>query len=188
MVNKSAQTAPAPRRLELLDTDMGAGAHDPYALSELGVEGVDVLDLFPAGFVPDTARKADLVLGAIAERRARAQRIRDHAARLAEQAEAGADYLEKTFRPALQEFTEGALMGSRRSSLTLYHGVLGFRHFKSRTAVCDPRAALSWARAHCPSAVTETLNVTALEEVLKQSRQEVPFAVYTPSGRAFFLK
>ncbi|MBV9851039.1 MAG: host-nuclease inhibitor Gam family protein [Armatimonadetes bacterium] len=142
----------------------------------------------PEVFVPDTRPKADWVLGKIADARARAARIREHAERMAAECEREAEHWQWKYGPALQDFARRELANGRKKSLTLYNGVIGFRTRPAGVAVTDDAAALSWARENAPAAVVERLDRRALGEALTQSGEVVPFAQFTPSEEVFYIK
>lgn len=142
----------------------------------------------PAVFVPDTAEKVDWVLGKIADHRARAARIRANADTMAKQADAEADALEWRFAPALQAFLREHLAGGKRKSLTLFHGILGFRTVPACVTVGDEGAAIAWAKDNLPGAVVERLDKKALADALLSTGEAVDFAAFTPEDQRFYIK
>ena len=139
-------------------------------------------------FTPDTKEKADWVLGRIADARGRAARIREHADTMAKQAEAEATFLEWKFGAALQDLARRELAGGKRKSLTLYHGVLGFRTKPAGVSIGDSKAALEWARQNLPEAVTETIDRATITKTLLETGEAVDFAAFTQAEEVFFIK
>lgn len=139
-------------------------------------------------FTPDTADKVNWVLGKIADRRARAARIRENAELMARSEEREADSLEWRFGPALQAFARQELEGSKRKSIRLYNGVIGFRLRPASVNVTEPGAALSWAKDNLPDAVTEALDKRAFSAVLLATGEALPFAQLIPAEEVFYIK
>lgn len=139
-------------------------------------------------FKPNTAEKADWVLGKIADSRARAARIRENAEAMAREQERQAEGLEWRYGAALEAFARQQIAGSKRKSLRLYHGVLGYRTRPASVSLTDPAAALAWARESLPAAVVETLDKKALTAVLLDTGEAVPFAAFQPAEDVFYIK
>lgn len=139
-------------------------------------------------FCPDTAEKADWVLGKIADVRQRAARVRENAEKIARAYDAEAEALEWKFGPALQAWLTGELAGGTRKSKRLYNGVLGFRTKPAGVSVVNPAAALDWARVSCPAAVCETLDRKTLASALLDTGEAVDFAAFTPAEEVFYIK
>ena len=139
-------------------------------------------------FTPDTPEKADWLLGKIADARARAARVRENAEKIARQHEAEADGLEFRYGPVLQALTRRETEGTRRKSLRLLNGVLGFRQRPAGVQITNPREALCWARQHLPAAVSEALDRKALSDALMATGEAVDFAAFTPAEDVFYVK
>ncbi len=139
-------------------------------------------------FTPDTAEKADWVLGKMADARARAARIRENAEKMARAEEQAAEALEWRYGAALQAFTRQELAGGKRKSLRLFNGVLGYRQKPAAVHVTDTAAALSWARESLPAAVVETLDKKALSAALLDTGEALPWASFQPAEDVFFIK
>ena len=139
-------------------------------------------------FTPDTKPKADWVLEKIADLRARAARIREHGEAMAREHDREAEHLEWKYGAALQDLARRELEGARKKSLTLYHGVIGFRTKPAGVAITDDVAALSWARENCPAVVVERLDKKALGDALKGAGEVVPFAQFTPAEEVFYIR
>ena len=158
------------------------------ALSELLGTALEGPGDAPDTFTPDTPDKADWVLGRIADARARAARVRENAEKIARQHEAEAEGLEWRFGPALEALCRRETEGSRRRSLRLLNGVLGYRTRPAGVQVTDPGAALSWARVNLPAAVSEALDRKALAAALLGTGEAVPFAAFMPAEDVFYVK
>jgi len=139
-------------------------------------------------FTPNTAEKADWVLGKIADSRARAARIRENAEAMAREQERQAEGLEWRYGAALEAFARQQLAGGKRKSLRLYHGVLGYRTRPASVSLTDTAAALSWARESLPAAVVETLDKKALTAALLDAGKALPFAAFQPAEDVFYIK
>ena len=142
----------------------------------------------PDAFIPDTEDKVNWVLGKIADRRARAARIRENADLLAKAEDREADALEWRFGPALQAFTRQELAGGKRKSVRLLHGVIGFRTRPAGVDVTDTAAALEWAKENCTEAVRESLDKKAMADTLLSTGKALPFARLTPAEDVFYIK
>lgn len=155
-----------------------------------GPDAPDVITDAPQGeaFTPDTTDKADWVLCKIADHRARAARIREHAEAMAKQAEADATFLEWKYGAALQDLARRELAGGKRKSLTLFHGVLGFRSKPAGCQIGDTKAALVWARENLPAAVVETVDRAAVTKALLETGEAVDFAAFNPAEEVFYIK
>jgi hypothetical protein len=142
----------------------------------------------PDAFTPDTAEKADWVLGKIAAARAAAARIRLNAELMAREQEREAEGLEWRFGAALQTWLQAELLGGRKKSVRLYNGVLGYRTKPAGVHVTDPAAALSWARESLPGAVVEALDKKVLAAALLETGEALPWASFTPAEDVFYIK
>lgn len=157
----------------------------------------------PEGFYPDTAEKADWVLEKIADAKARASRIRENAEKMAKQAETEATFFEWKFGMALREFARKELETSRRKSLTLYHGSLGFRTTPARVSLAPEKPqealAVAWAKENLPEAVAvqERLNRAAFDDLVESTEAGVvfvttgevlPWAQAVPAEEKFYIK
>ena len=140
------------------------------------------------GFTPDTAEKANWVLGLIADRRAAAARIRANAELMAREQDREADALEWRFGPALQAFVRKELEGGKKKSVRLYNGVLGYRTKPAGVSVTDEAAALVWAAESLPAAVRQVLDKKALTEALLTSGEALPFARLVSEEEVFYIK
>ena len=181
-----------------LDADLTADAEPDGAAAETT----------PESFTPDTPEKADWLLGRLADLRGRAARVRDNGEKMARELEHQAAFLEMRYGAALQDFARRELDGGRRKSLRLYNGVIGFRVNPARVVIAgdtdaDAAAALDWARANLPDAVSvrETLDRRAVlglvgerlqasaEGVIDTATGEVlPFATVQPAEEKFYIK
>ena len=149
----------------------------------------------PDGFTPDTPAKVDWVLGKIADARARAARIRENAEKMARSEEREAEHLLWQFGPALQAFARAQTEGTRKKSVQLHHGVLGFRT-KPAGVDYDPDTARAWAFTAAPDALridrkafADALTVTEAGTVVMTATGEVlTFAKATPAEETFFVK
>lgn len=142
----------------------------------------------PAAFCPTDASGVDWVLGKIADRRARAARIRENAERMARAEEREAEALEWKFGGAIQTWLRGEIEGGKRRSVRLFHGVVGYRTKPAGVSVTDQAAALSWARQNAPAAVVEALDKKALAETLLTTGEALPFAALQPAEDVFYIK
>lgn len=157
--------------------------------TENTLAGESILEDAPAdAFTPDTADKADWVLGKIADARARAARVRENAEKIARAHEAEAEGLEFRFGPALQAFTQKELAGSKRKSLRLLNGVIGWRTRPASVSLVNPTAALVWAQENLPAAVTQTLDRKTLSAALLDTGESVDFAIFQPEEEVFYLR
>jgi phage host-nuclease inhibitor protein Gam len=139
-------------------------------------------------FMPDTADKADWVLGKIADARARAARIRENMELMAREADREAEGLHWRFGAALQTFLRAELEGGKKKSLRLPNGVLGYRTKPAGVSVTDPAAALAWARENLPGAVLEALDKKALTEALLATGEALPFAALNAAEETFYIR
>ena len=156
----------------------------PDELDELDENAEEAADTF----TPDTAEKANWVLGKMADARARAARIRENAEMMARAEDREADALEWRFGPALQTFLRAEVAGGKRKSVRLYNGVLGYRQKPVALQVTDPAAALEWARVNLPVAVVSSVDKKALAETLLTTGEAVDFARLLPAGEVFYIK
>lgn len=140
------------------------------------------------GFTPDSAAKVDWVLAKIAARRSAAALIRENGEAMAREEEREAEALEWKYGPAIQTWLNAELAGGKKKSKRLYHGVIGYRTRPAGVSFTNPAAALVWARASCPAAVTETLDRKALASALLETGEAVDFAAFTPAEEVFYLK
>jgi len=142
----------------------------------------------PEAFFPDTAEKCDWVLGKIADRRARAARIRENAEKMAREEERAAEHLEWRYGGALQTFLRAQIEGSKKKSIRLFNGVLGLRTRPAGICVTNEAAALSWAEENLPGAVVKRLDKKALNDALTQTGEALPFAQFQPAEETFYIK
>jgi len=142
----------------------------------------------PAAFMPDDERGVDWVLGKIADRRARAARIRENAEKMASAEEREAEALEWRFGWVIQAWLKAELDGGKRKSIRLFHGVIGYRTRPAGVSVTDPAAALEWARFNLPAAVTEALDKKALAETLLTTGEALPFVQLLPAEEVFYIR
>ena len=113
-------------------------------------------------FCPDTADKVNWVLDKIATHRARAARIRENAELMAKEAEREAAGLEWKYGPALQAFLRAQTDGTKRRSVRLEHGVLGFKTRPAALLLDQSEGfALSFAQEHAPETVTARVDARA---------------------------
>jgi phage host-nuclease inhibitor protein Gam len=171
--------------------------HEPrYLVTDAGMDALRDAHIVPDGergeqpdaFTPDTADKVDWVLGRIADARARAARLRENMELMAREAEREAAFFEWKYGPALQAFARAQTEGTRRKSLRLPNGVLGYRTRPAGVSVTDDAAALAWAKSHLPAAVAERLDRKALADALLASGEVVGFAALMPAEEIFFIK
>lgn len=147
-------------------------------------------------FVPNTKDKVDWVLGRIADRRARAARIRENAEKIARQEEAEAESLIWRFGPALQAFCRAQTDGTKRKSLRLLNGVMGFRMKPAGVTIIDLPDGLAWAEANLPSCLRVDRRVldAALtvneggDVVHKATGEKLDFAEAKPAEEVFFIR
>lgn len=166
-----------------------ADALNPYDEDTAAAQGLyDEAPTNEPGFTPDTKEKADWVLSKIADAKGRAARIREHAETMAKQAEAEATFFEWKYGAALQDFARKELAGGRRKSLTLYHGVIGFKSKPAGCQIGDSKAALVWAKEFLPGAVIETFDRKAVTKALMETGEAVDFAAFTLGEEVFFIK
>lgn len=160
----------------------------PAAPADTRGEGEEATEGETAAFTPDTADKADWLLGKIADARARAARVRENAEKIARAHDAEADGLEFRFGPALQAFTQKELAGGRRKSLRLLNGVLGYRTRPAAVSFTNPVAALEYARQNVPAAVVESLDKKALSAALLDTGEAVDGAFCQPEEETLYIK
>lgn len=137
-------------------------------------------------FTPDTADKVDWVLGKIADARARALRVRENAERIARQHEAEAEGMEWRFGVALQAFARQETEGSRRRSVRLLNGVVGFRTRPASVTITNEPEARAWVEANLPQALR--LDVRALSARLLQTGEAVDGTQLVPAQETFYIK
>ena len=142
----------------------------------------------PEAFCPDTADKADWVLGKIAAARAEAKLLRENMEAMARACERKAEHLEWKYGTNLQTWLEGELQGGKGKSKRLPHGVLGYRTRPAGVSVTDPAAALEWAKENLPDAVTLHLDKKALAERLLDTGEALDFAALQPAEEMFYIK
>ncbi len=158
----------------------GTGQNQPEPETEGEVES----------FTPNSAAKVDWVLAKIAARRAAAALIRENGEAMAREEEREAEKLEWKYGPAIQTWLNAELAEGKgvKKSKRLYHGVVGYRAKPASVSVTNPTAALHWARASCPAAVTETLDRKALASALLETGEAVGFAVFVPEEETFYIR
>ena len=142
----------------------------------------------PDAFCPTDAGGVDWVLRKIAAARGEAKLLRENMEAMARACERRAEHLEWKYGGALQHFLEGETEGSKRKSVRLPHGVLGYRTRPAGVCLTDPGAALAWARENLPAAVTESLDRKALAARLLDTGEALPFAALTPPEETFYIK
>ena len=170
----------------ILITDAGIEALTSAAVVPDETEGGEVEKA--DGFTPDTFDKASWVLGLIADRRAAAARIRENAEKMAREQDREADTLEWRFGPALQAFAVKELAGSKKKSIRLYNGVLGYRTKPAALHVTDAAGALEWAKVNLPAAIAESVDKKALAETLLTTGEVVDFARLLLAEEVFYIK
>lgn len=147
-------------------------------------------------FTPDTADKADWVLGKVADARQRAARVRENAEAIARQHEAEADGLLWKFGAALADFARRETDGTKRRSVRLLNGQVGFRTKPAAFAVADDAAALSWVKENLPAALrldrrafADALTVTEEGNAVHgETGERLPFVSVTLAEEIFYVK
>ncbi len=188
----ASNTAPSDGKAEtMIDTE--DSADQPRELDQPGE--ADREGFVPAAFIPDTAEKVDWVLGKIADARAGAARIRENAEAMARDKEREAEHLLWLYGPALQEFTRKQTEGTKKKSVRLFHGVLGYRT-KPAAFAFEDCAARAWASQNAPEALR--LDRRALEAVLtisetgqavvRDTGEVLTFATISPAEEVFYTK
>jgi hypothetical protein len=170
---------------------------DPFPFTDAPHEAQDAgneADREP--FTPDTADKADWLIGKIADARQRAARVRENAEAIARQHEAEADGLLWQFGAALQEFARKETDRSKRRSVRLLNGQIGFRTKPAAFTVADDVAALVWVRENLPAvlrldkrAFADVLAVTEEGNAVHgETGERLPFVAVMPAEDVFFVK
>ncbi|CAN5407786.1 hypothetical protein BH09PLA1_BH09PLA1_01490 [soil metagenome] len=133
--------------------DTGANANDAIGVEEEVDAEIEMA--VPEKFTVNSAEAAAWVVRKIVaarEYRARVKLWADLEYRRAEREEERLMYL---FSDQLRRWTEAeiATFKSRRRSIDLPSGRVGFRTVPSRLVVDDESAVIAWARRNCPSAI-----------------------------------
>lgn len=123
--------------------------------------------IVPERFVVDDAAKASWLVRKVVEARAHAERVRkwcEHELRRAEREES---WLLRRFGAELETWARAELerRGSRRRSLDLPGGAVGFRLQPPRLGVEDEQAVLNWCRHHLPVALRVTVEASDAQGV-----------------------
>ena len=139
-------------------------------------------------FIPTDTAGVDWVLGKMADARARAQRIRENAEKMARAEERNAEYLDWKYSTALQAYVRQELAGCKKKSIRLFNGVVGFRTKPAGVNITDASAAGQWAREFCPDALVTNLDRKALGAALLETGEAVDFADFTPAEDVFYIK
>lgn len=142
----------------------------------------------PEPFQPRTASGVDWVLGAIADHKARAARIRANGEAMARAEDQEAAFLEMRYGAAIQEFVRKDIKGTRHKSVRLYHGVIGFRQKPAHVEIGDPAKALAHAKEYVPDAVVERLDRRVFDKALLEAGEVVEFAALVPAADEFYIK
>ena len=142
----------------------------------------------PEAFCPTDAAGVDWVLRKIAAARGEAKMLRENMEAMPRACERRAEHLEWKYGANLQTWLEAELQGGKGKSKRLPHGVLGYRTKPAGVCLTDPAAALAWAKANLPAAVTEALDRKALAARLLDTGEALPFAALTPVEETFYIK
>ena len=170
----------------------------------------------PQGFTIHDASSANWVVRKVVEARAYADRVRAWAAAEIRRAENEERYFLHRFGAQLEGWAREHLQssGSRRRSIPLPSGTIGFRAASARLVVADETVVLDWCRRHLPDAVAIEIDVkgaettvlrtllrdhcpsaTAVERVLKraldqhfQRTGECPAGAECATGEKFFIR
>lgn len=142
----------------------------------------------PEAFTPRTASGVDWVLGAIADHKARAARIRANGEAMARAQDQEAAFLEMRYGAAIQEFVRNDIAGTRRKSTKLYNGVIGFKQRPAHVEISDANKALAHAKEHVPEAVVERLDRRTFDKALMETGEVLDFAALVPAADEFYIK
>lgn len=131
----------------------------------------ETTDTTPApteGFIIDSTQKADWAIGLLADLEAKEARIKAQYAAMMRQIETDKNAWHGRFDAALENFAREEMerTKSKRKSLTLFNGTLGFRAVPARLVIENEADALQTARAVCPGAIIE---VPATEKLDKKT-------------------
>lgn len=170
----------------------------------------------PQGFTIHDASSASWVVRKVVEARAYADRVRAWGAAEVRRAENEERYFMQRFGGQLEGWAREYLQssGSRRRSIPLPSGTVGFRGAAARLVMADEAVVLDWCRRHLPDAVAIEIDVkgaaatvlrtwlrdhctsaTTVERVLKcvldkhfQKTGECPAGAECATGEKFFVK
>ena len=177
---------------------------------------VPMLPPIPERFAVNDASSANWVIRKIAEARAYSAHVQCWAAAEMRRAENEERYLMQRFGAQLESWARQHLQdtGSRRRSIPLPSGTIGFRSSASRLEIADQTALLNWCRSNLIAAVvvelkargTDALNLSAwrtthcpsaiaVESVMKwvvdehfRATGECPSGTQNVVGEKFFIK
>ncbi len=137
-----------------------------------------------------------MALGKIDDARQRAARVRENAELIARQHEAESDGLLWQFGAALADFARRETEGTKRRSVRLLNGQIGFRTKPAAFTVADDAAALVWVRENLPAvlrvdrrAFADVLAVTEEGNAVHgQTGERLAFVTVQPAEDVFFVR
>ena len=147
----------------------------------------------PDGFRVHDAETASWVVRRIAASREYGSRVRNWAERERRRAEWEEERFLYLFGGQLRAWAEGeiARAKTRRKSVALPGGIIGFRTSKSSVVIDDEEVVLAWARENCPSAIliSERLSRSAFQEHVAATGEVPEAGVHlAPQREVFFVR
>ncbi|HEY8747350.1 MAG TPA: host-nuclease inhibitor Gam family protein [Tepidisphaeraceae bacterium] len=188
----------------------------PKAGDDENGNDVPALPQIPQWFAVNDTSSANWVLRKIAESRAYAENVQSWAAAEIRRAENEERFLMQRFGAQLESWARQHLQdtGSRRRSIPLPSGTIGFRSAASRLEIADQTALLNWCRAnltaavvvelkasgadalnlsawrttHCPSAVATESVMKSVVDAHFHTTGECPAGTQNVVGEKFFIR
>ena len=146
----------------------------------------------PQPFVVDSLDGANWWLRKLTEARLYKRRVSEWAEREQRRADAEEARLHYLYGQQIRDWLHAHLFTTKAKakSLNLPAGVIGFRRTGPTLSIADMPAALSWAKASCPSAIVvkETLLVTALKDHLRATGEIPDGVAVIPQKESFFAR
>lgn len=151
--------------------------------------------LFPKLYKIDNKEKADWVLAKILECNSKIQEINNRKKIIIEnlnnqikEHENRLLFFNERFGKQMEEFASEALKGSKKKSLQLDHGKIGFRECRGSTKILDLKKALEWLEQEM---LLDAINVTRSIFVSKiPDNVELPVEIFdkTPPYNKFYIE
>lgn len=152
--------------------------------------GITDLQSVPESFEVHDAGTVSWVVRKITEARRYADRVRAWAAAELRRAEREEQFFLVRFGPQMEIWCRKELAKSKRKSISLPGGVIGFRHSPPSLVIHREEDLIRWCRKHLPAAIVTTQQV--LKQTVKdhvQASGEVPDgAEITPKTEKFFIR
>lgn len=152
--------------------------------------GITDLQSVPESFEVHDAGTVSWVVRKITEARRYADRVRAWAAAELRRAEREEQFFLMRFGPQMEIWCRKELVRSKRKSISLPGGVIGFRQSPQSLLIRSEEDLIKWCRKYLPAAIVTTQQV--LKQTVKdhvQSSGEVPDgAEISPKTEKFFIR